>query len=303
VAVWLSFGIHGNEASPSEAALGLAYHFAAASDESTSTLLAHSVVLIDPCLNPDGRERYVSWLGDVLGSRPDPAPGSREHDEPWPGGRENHYFFDLNRDWAWLTQVESKSRAHAYLAWLPQVHVDFHEMWANSSYFFFPPERPLHPLYPREVMEWARVFGRANAAAFDARGWRYFTEETFDLYYPGYGDTLADLPRRGGNDLRASRGGQAGLNFRRADGDTLTLEHGPPPLRRRPHHGGDFRSRGGRSGSSTSAGSSCRRTTRAGRVSLPPGTTLRAPESWSRSHGRMGRGVPLGKRLSRPPRL
>jgi len=202
----------------------LAYHLAAANDEKTAALLEHAVVLIDPCLNPDGRERYVSWVNSVLGSRPDPATGAREHDEPWPGGRENHYLFDLNRDWAWLTQVETRARARAYLAWQPQVHVDFHEMWPNSSYFFFPPERPVHPLYPREVMEWARVFGRENAAAFDARGWRYFTEETFDLYYPGYGDTWPTFHGAVGMTYEQAGHGEAGLAYRKADGDTLTLE-------------------------------------------------------------------------------
>jgi zinc carboxypeptidase/biotin protein ligase-like protein len=223
VAVWLSFNIHGNEASSSEAAMGVAYRLAAAQDPPLQDLLKHVVVLIDPCLNPDGRDRYVQWINGVEGSRPDPLPASREHHEPWPGGRFNHYLFDLNRDWAWLTQAESKARVHAYLTWRPQVHVDFHEMYAGSSYFFFPPEKPIHAMFPPQVLEWGRTFGRGNAAAFDARGWPYYTAESFDLYYPSYGDSWPTFQGAIGMTYEQAGHSAAGLAFRRSDGDTLTL--------------------------------------------------------------------------------
>ena len=223
VAVWLSFNIHGNEASSSEAAMGVAYRLAASPDAATQELLRHAVVLINPCLNPDGRDRYVQWLNGVEGSRPDPLPGSREHHEPWPSGRYNHYLFDLNRDWAWLTQVESRARVHAYLAWHPQVHVDFHEMDAGSSYFFFPPEKPIHAMFPPQVLQWGNTFGRGNAAAFDARGWPYYTAEAFDLYYPSYGDSWPTFQGAIGMTYEQAGHSMAGLAFRRQDGDTLTL--------------------------------------------------------------------------------
>ena len=223
VAVWLSFNIHGNEASASEAALGVAYRLAAAKDPETLELLRQAVVLIDPCLNPDGRDRYVNWYRSVIGKRPDPVATSREHHEPWPSGRYNHYLFDLNRDWAWLTQDESKARARAYLAWRPQVHVDFHEMYAGSSYFFFPAEKPIHALFPPKVQEWGKTFGQANAAAFDARGWSYYTAESFDLYYPGYGDSWPTFHGAIGMTYEQAGHSRAGLAFRRATEDTLTL--------------------------------------------------------------------------------
>ena len=223
VAVWLSFNIHGNEASSSEAAMGVAYRLAASQDAATHDLLQHAVVLVDPCLNPDGRDRYVQWLNGVEGSRPDPLPASREHHEPWPTGRFNHYLFDLNRDWAWLTQTESKARVKAYLAWKPQVHVDFHEMYAGSSYFFFPPEKPIHAMFPPQVLQWGNTFGRGNAAAFDAHGWPYYTAEAFDLYYPSYGDSWPTFQGAIGMTYEQAGHSAAGLAFRREDGDTLTL--------------------------------------------------------------------------------
>ena len=223
VAVWLSFNIHGNEASASEAALGVAYRLAAARDPETVELLRQAVVLIDPCLNPDGRDRYVNWYRSVIGTRPDPHATGREHHEPWPSGRYNHYLFDLNRDWAWLTQDESIARAKAYLAWRPQVHVDFHEMYVGSSYFFFPAEKPIHTLFPEHVQGWGKTFGQANAAAFDARGWSYYTAESFDLYYPGYGDSWPTFHGAIGMTYEQAGHSRAGLAFRRADNDTLTL--------------------------------------------------------------------------------
>ena len=223
VTVWLSYNIHGNEASSSEAAMGVAYRLAASQDAAMQELLRHVVVVIDPCLNPDGRDRYVNWINQVEGSRPDPLPSGREHHEPWPGGRYNHYLFDLNRDWAWLTQTESQARVRAYLKWRPQVHVDFHEMYANSSYFFFPPEKPIHAMFPPQVLQWGNTFGRGNAAAFDARGWPYYTAESFDLYYPSYGDSWPTFQGAIGMTYEQAGHSVAGVAFRRQDGDTLTL--------------------------------------------------------------------------------
>jgi hypothetical protein len=223
VATWLSFNIHGDEASSSEASMALAYRLAADQDPDIRRLLESSVVIIDPCLNPDGRDRYVNWLTGVMGMNPDPLEAAREHHQPWPGGRYNHYLFDLNRDWAWLVQRESRARTRAYLSWRPQVHVDFHEMWAASTYFFFPPERPIHALFPASVAEWGRIFGRGNADAFDARGWRYYTGESFDLYYPGYGDSWPTFHGAIGMTYEQAGHGFAGTALRRAAGDTLTL--------------------------------------------------------------------------------
>jgi hypothetical protein len=223
VAVWLSFNIHGDEASSSEAAMALAYRLAADRSEATARLLESAVVLIDPCLNPDGRDRYVNWFRSVEGSSPDPLAPSREHHQPWPGGRFNHYLFDLNRDWAWLTQPETRARAALYQTWMPQVHVDFHEMWYDETYFFFPPEHPVHPLLKESMGKWGPVFGRGNADAFDARGWRYYTAESFDLYYPGYGDSWPCLHGAIGMTYEQAGHGLAGAALARAPGDTLTL--------------------------------------------------------------------------------
>ncbi len=127
--VWLAFGVHGNETSSSEAALALAYSLAAAPRESElAKELGEMVVLIDPLVNPDGRDRYVAFYHSVAGEKPNADVRSLEHREPWPGGRPNHYLIDLNRDWAWLSQRESRARVSAYRLWEPHVYVDFHEM-------------------------------------------------------------------------------------------------------------------------------------------------------------------------------
>ncbi len=223
VFVWLSFGVHGDEASPSEAALELLDYLAAARDPGVEEWLERAVIVIDPLLNPDGHERYVAWYRAVAGFEPNPDPRAREHRPPWPGGRTNHWYADLNRDWAWGVQPETRARLAAYLATLPQVHVDFHEMDPGSSYFFFPAAAPFHLYYPESTARWGRVFGDANAAAFDARGWTYFTEEDFDLFYPGYGDSWPSFQGATGMTYEQAGGGEAGVLYRRADGSLLTL--------------------------------------------------------------------------------
>ena len=222
--VWLSYNVHGNEPSSSEAAMEVAYQLAAGTDDRTAAILRDLIVIIDPMLNPAGRERYVNWFNSVSGRRVVTDPESREHQEPWPGGRTNHYYFDLNRDWAWLTQMESQARMRAYRRSYPHTVIDFHEMGFNSSYFFFPARGPFHAAFPPLIAEWGRIYGQGNAAAFDARGWRYYTEEDFDLFYPGYGDSWPSL--NGAIGMTYEQGGHAvgGLEVKRNDGTILTLK-------------------------------------------------------------------------------
>ncbi|HET7691791.1 MAG TPA: M14 metallopeptidase family protein [Gemmatimonadota bacterium] len=221
--VWLSFGVHGDEASSTEAALELVYHLAASGDPEVAGWLERAVVIVDPLLNPDGHERYAAWFRSVAGPVPDPDPEAREHRPPWPSGRTNHWYADLNRDWAWGVQPETRARLAAYLATMPHVHVDFHEMDAGSTYFFFPAAPPIHGYYPASTGEWGRIFGEANAAAFDARGWAYFTGEDFDLYYPGYGDSWPSFLGATGMTYEQAGGGEAGVVLERSGDRMLTL--------------------------------------------------------------------------------
>src|SRR6185503_9950712 len=136
--VWLSYNVHGDESSSAETAMQVVYHLLADQSEETTKLLKELVIVIDPLVNPDGRERYVSFYEQAQGNSAKIDTNAYEHNQPWPGGRYNHYLFDLNRDWAWMTQPESNSRIRAYREWQPQVHVDYHEMGSESTYFFPP---------------------------------------------------------------------------------------------------------------------------------------------------------------------
>ncbi|MCS7154425.1 MAG: M14 family metallopeptidase [Bacteroidota bacterium] len=224
IVVWLSYNVHGNEASSSEAAMRVAYQLAAGTDTLTERILRQAVVILDPCLNPDGRDRYASWINQAQGQRSDPNPEAWEHAEPWPGGRTNHYLFDLNRDWAWMTQLETQARIRLYNRWMPVVHVDYHEQGRESPYYFAPAAQPIHRQIPPEVLENMRVFGEGNREAFDARGWLYFTRENFDLLYPGYGDSWPSLNGAAGMTYEQAGGGSAGTAVELRDGTLLRLE-------------------------------------------------------------------------------
>ena len=220
---WLSYGVHGNEASASEAALNVMYQLAARTDPEIDSILQRLVVVIDPLLNPDGHERYVNYEVTHSGSQPIEDKNAVENNEDSPSGRTNHYYFDLNRDWAWLTQRESQARIKAYQEWKPQVHVDFHEMGYNSSYFFFPAFKPINKNFPPSTVEWGELYGKANAAAFDRRGWSYWSGESFDLFYPGYGDSWPSLNGAIGMTYEQAGGG-VGVSIRRTDETLLTLK-------------------------------------------------------------------------------
>lgn len=222
--IWLSYNVHGNEAVSTEASMQTAYALLDPSDAQNKVWLQNTVIIIDPCLNPDGRERYVNFYNPVRNTVPDALPFSREHNEPWPGGRSNHYYFDLNRDWAWQSQTETRQRMIVYNSWLPQVHVDFHEQGINEPYYFAPAAEPYHQDISKWQREFQTIIGKNNARYFDEKGWMYFTRERFDLLYPSYGDTYPIYNGSIGMTYEQGGGGQAGLAVINAYGDTLTLK-------------------------------------------------------------------------------
>ena len=221
--VWLSYNVHGNEAVSSEAVMQVLYDLANPADATVQGYLKNLVVIIDPCVNPDGRDRYAQWYNRVASQQPNASPLSWEHHEPWPGGRYNHYYFDLNRDWAWQTQQESRQRITVYNQWLPQVHADFHEMSPQAPYYFSPAAKPFHA----DLTDWQRKFqnviGDYNRQVFDQHNWLYFTRETYDLFAPFYGDTWPSFNGAIGMTYEQGGGGPAGLSYVKTDGDTLTL--------------------------------------------------------------------------------
>jgi hypothetical protein len=216
--VWLAYGVHGNESSSAEAAMLTAHALL-----SEAALLDDVVVLIDPLQNPDGRERYTEWFRRTRGESANANPDAFEHQEPWPGGRFNHYLIDMNRDWAWASQRETQARIAEYVRWHPQVYVDVHEMGHQSSYFFPPDAKPINANLPSDVERWLDVFGRANAEEFSKRGWPFFVAERFDLFYPGYGDSWPSLHGAIGMTYEVAGGGRAGSAITREDGTVLTL--------------------------------------------------------------------------------
>lgn len=222
VIVGLGFSVHGNEAAGSESSMGVIYELVNPANTHAQQWLRNTIVLLDPSLNPDGYSRYTHWYRDVSPRIPDPRPGAREHREPWPGGRVNHYLFDLNRDWAWQTQPESRQRVKFYHQWLPHVFADIHEQGPNEPYYFAPAAEPYHTY----ITDWQRRFqvaiGQNHARYFDREGWLYFTKERFDLLYPSYGDTYPTY--MGSIGMTYEQGGiGAGRALLIENGDTLTL--------------------------------------------------------------------------------
>lgn len=218
--VWLSYNVHGNESVSTEASMKTAFELLTAKRE----YLENTLVIIDPCINPDGRDRYVNWYNQTKNNRVQPDPNSAEHFEPWHSGRTNHYVFDLNRDWVWMTQVESQARLPQYQKWQPQIHVDFHEQGVDQPYYFAPAAEPLHEVITDFQKQFQDEIGRNHAKYFDANGWLYFTKERFDLLYPSYGDTYPTYHGAIGMTYEQGGSGRAGLAIRNSEGNLLTLK-------------------------------------------------------------------------------
>ena len=225
VVVWLMHAVHGNEISSSDAALAEAYHLLAAQGDAGADLIRReALVVIDPLQNPDGRARFVQANLAGEAATPDSNPASLEHDEPWPGGRSNHYLFDMNRDWFSQSQPETRGRANLMLEFYPHVVVDLHEMGGDSTYYFAPPADPINPYITKDQQKWFDRFGRNNGATFDQRGFGYFIRETFDSFYPGYGESWPIF--HGAVGMTYEQASSRGLVFRRSDDTDLTYRDG-----------------------------------------------------------------------------
>ncbi len=223
--VWLSYGVHGDEITPSDSAVFMAYHLLAAeNNEVVDTILDNTIVIIDPNQNPDGRERFLHGFTSALGLEPQGDRYAAEHDQLWPRGRFNHYVFDLNRDWFALTQPETEGKVKAMLDWHPVVFVDSHEMGGDQTYFFPPSAPPFNPNITSNQREKQVLLGRNMAQYFDRFGVPYFTREIFDAFYPGYGDMWPTL--NGAIAMTFEQGSPRGLVFDRKDGTQLTYNEG-----------------------------------------------------------------------------
>lgn len=192
---WMAYSIHGDELSGADASLAVAYHLAAGKDDDVQDLLSELIVVIDPLMNPDGRERCLSVVAQNRTAQPNIDDQSLIHTDTWPGGRTNHYFFDMNRDWLWASQPETRGRIKAISSWYPHYFMESHEMWPQDTFLFTPGRQPINPNFPESSIRWSERFAEDHAAAFDARGWRYYTGEWLEEWYPGYSSSWA--PMRG----------------------------------------------------------------------------------------------------------
>ncbi|MDG2372035.1 MAG: M14 family metallopeptidase [Flavobacteriaceae bacterium] len=212
VIINLAYNVHGNEPSSSEAAILVAYTLTASSNKEILNVLENSIIFIDPAINPDGRDRHTQWANSYKATPLVKDPNDAEHNENWPRGRTNHYWFDLNRDWLLAINPESQGKLNWYHQWYPNVVTDFHEMGSQSSYFFEPMKvnGSLNPIMPKEnYIDLNNLFAEYFSKSLDSIGSLYFTKEAFDGTYPGYGSSYADL--QGGLGILFEQASSRGL--------------------------------------------------------------------------------------------
>jgi hypothetical protein len=193
VVIKLGYGVHGNESSAQNSSMVTAYYLVAGEGKVIDSILDNAVILIDPALNPDGLQRHSTWVNMYRGMTLNPDPANREFNEAWPGGRTNHFWFDLNRDYIMLQQPETVGRVEAFFRWMPNVNTDHHEMGANSTFFFQPGVQSRNnPVVPLENQKMTAKIASYHAKYLDHIGSLYYTEESYDDYYLGKGSAYPD---------------------------------------------------------------------------------------------------------------
>ncbi len=223
VVVWFGGSIHGFELSGAEGLLKLLEHLATRDDPATLEVLRQAVVLIDPMLNPDGRDAFAHVNHENIGRVPNPERDDWANDfTGWQAlkFRTGHYYFDTNRDWFAHTQRETRDRIPWLHAWRPQVAVDMHEMGPNAEFYFDPPGDPTSPHFPRFALRWFQQFGNAYAAAFDSAGFEYMTRERYNYFYPGY---TSNRGYHGAVSMLFEQGSSRGMALTRGDGSVRSL--------------------------------------------------------------------------------
>ena len=103
---WIAGNVHGNEESGTDASLRVLHDLADRTDCAATQIRDHTVVVILPTQNPDGREADT---------------------------RRNAYGFDLNRDWFARTQPETDGKLEALRKYPPVLFIDDHEMGGPAS--------------------------------------------------------------------------------------------------------------------------------------------------------------------------
>ncbi|HBE68287.1 MAG TPA: hypothetical protein DDW52_09090, partial [Planctomycetaceae bacterium] len=211
--MYMGYGVHGDEASAMNAVPLVAYHLASSLAAEVLQYLQNGIYIVDPALNPDGNDRFANWANENRGQFPSADAADREHQQPWPGGRTNYYWFDLNRDWLPTTHPESQGRLKLLHKWKPNVVLDYHEMSGSGSYFFQPgiPARN-NPLTPSKNLELTRRFAAEHAKSMNAAGELFYTEESFDDFYIGKGSTYPDL--HGSVGILFEQGSTRGLKLK-----------------------------------------------------------------------------------------
>lgn len=222
--IWLAYSVHGSEPAGAEASMQVLYTLVTQAWEGSAEWLKNMIIIIDPCQNPDGRDLFTSRYLRAQGWPPNSNPDAWEHNQGWPSSRVNHYLFDLNRDWSWHVQKETKARMKLYNSYMPQVHADFHEMGSNSTYFFAPGAEPWHEVITPWQKEFHDLTGKKSAEIFNSRFRLYFTKDNFDLFCPSFGDTWPLFNGAMGFTFEQGGGSQAGLTLARNETDTLTFE-------------------------------------------------------------------------------
>ena len=183
---WMAYSIHGNESSGADASLALIYHLIASDEADVTGMLDNMLVFVDPMMNPDGRARFTKMLEQHRSAAPNFDAQSLLHAGVWPYGRTNHYHFDLNRDFYFAVNPESRGRIEAINEWYPQLMIDGHEMGALDNYLMGPPREPINPHIPKDKEKWGLVFAGDQSAKFDSHNWPHYTGEWFENLYPGY---------------------------------------------------------------------------------------------------------------------
>ncbi len=217
---WLAYTIHGDETEGSDAALAVLYHLIASTDEEVAALREALVIVVDPLMNPDGRERFVKMIAEHRGTMPNMDDQSLVHRGYWPYGRGNHYLFDLNRDWLWAVHPETRGRLREVARWNPVLFVDAHGMGPQDTHLFSPPREPINPHIPATRDRWAERFARDQAAAFDHHGLVYYTGEWHEEWYPGYSDAYVSY--RGAVGILYEQARVAEDGVRRPEGRILS---------------------------------------------------------------------------------
>jgi hypothetical protein len=177
--VWIDNGLHSTEVATAQHAFHLAHRVATEESREMRAIRENVILLLLPCINPDGMDLVVDWYRRHL--------RTPHQDSPMPWLYHRYVGHDNNRDGYMQTQKETQVvNRLLFHDWLPQVMYNQHQGVWPARIFVPPFPDPVNPHIDPQVLRGVDLVGGAMQDRFEREGKAgVISRYAFSVWYNG----------------------------------------------------------------------------------------------------------------------